>query len=287
MQIVTDSGTDSMLAGGEGLGIHVVPLNVSLDDKTYREGLDIKTEAFYDLLDNSQNLPTTSQPSPGDFAEVYRTLAKKDKDILSIHISSGLSGTVNSAVIAVGMVPEANITVVDTKTLAAGAGWQVVAAAKAVAAGWAKEKILSLLDTIRNSSHSVFTLSELKYLIHGGRISHIKGLLASILDIKPIIGVNREKGNYEQLSQARSFNNALNSLVDVMSKRIGTGEKLVAQAAHAMNPEGMQQLQEKINAVFDCQWLPTGPMSLVLGAHTGRSMVGVCYAPAKVMAQVP
>ncbi len=79
MRIVTDSGTDSPLAGGEGLGIHVVPLNVTLDEVTYREGIDIQTEAFYDLLDRSDNLPITSQPSPGDFAEVYRKIAKQDK----------------------------------------------------------------------------------------------------------------------------------------------------------------------------------------------------------------
>ncbi len=287
MRIVTDSGTDALLAGGGGLGIHVVPLIVSLDGVTYREGIDIHTEAFYDLLDASKNLPVTSQPSPGVFAEVYRKIAIQDKHILSIHISSGLSGTVNSAINGAELVPEAEITVVDTKTLAVGAGWQVVAAAKAAAAGWSNEKILALVESMRAASHSIYTLNELKYLIHGGRISHIKGLLASILDIKPMIGVHREKGNYEQLGQARSFGKALDGLVDIMTRHINTGEKLVAQVAHAMNPEGVQQLKVKINQVFDCDWLPTGPMSLVLGAHTGRSMVGVCYAPAAVWAQVP
>jgi DegV family protein with EDD domain len=287
MHIVTDSGTDSLLAGGEGMGIHIVPLVVTLNGVSYREGLDIQASDFYDLLDQSQDLPTTSQPSPGDFAEVYRKLAKMDKDILSIHISSGLSGTVNAAINGAKMVPEANITVVDTKTLAAGAGWQVVAAAKSVAAGWSKEKVLALLDSIRDASHSIYTLKDLKYLIHGGRISHIKGLLASILDIKPMIGVHKEKGNYEQMGQARTFNKALNGLVDIMTRRIVSGEKIVAQVAHAMNPEGVEQLKEKVSKVFDCQWLPTGPMSLVLGAHTGRSMVGICYAPARVMAEVP
>jgi DegV family protein with EDD domain len=287
MQIVTDSGTDSILAGGEGLGIRIVPLVVTLNNVAYREGLDIQTADFYDLLDRSRELPTTSQPSPGDFAEVYREIAKTDPDILSIHISSTLSGTVNSAVNGARMVPEANISVVDTRTLAAGAGWQVVAAARAVAAGWPREKILTLLEGIRIGSHSIYTLNELKYLIHGGRISHIKGLLASILDIKPIIGVHREKGNYEQMGQARSFNNALKGLVDIMAKRVGAGEKIVAQVAHAMNPEGVEKLKELVSGAFDCEWLPTGPMSLVLGAHTGRSMVGICYVPAGVMKAVP
>lgn len=287
MQIVTDSGTDTLLAGGEGLGIHIVPLNVTLNGETFREGIDIRAEAFYDLLERSSDLPTTSQPSAGEFAAVYRQIAERDKQILSIHISSGLSGTVNAAIQGAKMVPEAEITVVDTRTLSAGAGWQVVAAARAAAAGWAKDKILALVEQIRSASHSIYTLNELKYLIHGGRISHIKGLLASILDIKPIIGVHSERGNYEQLGQARSFDRALKGLVAVMAKHIKTDEKLIVQVAYAMNPEGANHLVDRINEVFDCDWLPSGPMSLVLGAHTGRSMVGVCYAPAAVFALVP
>jgi DegV family protein with EDD domain len=287
MQIVTDSGTDSTLAGGKGLGIHVIPLVVNLAEKSYREGIDIKTEAFYNLLDEGDSLPTTSQPSPGDFAAIYQKIAKKDKEILSIHISAGLSGTVNAAINGAKMVPEADITIVDTKTLAAGAGWQVVAAAKAVAAGWSKEKILDLVKSIREASHSIYTLNELKYLIHGGRISHIKGLLASILDIKPMIGVHKEEGNYEQLGQARSFKKALKGLVNIMEKHIPSEEKIVAQVAHAMNPEGAQELIDRVNEVYKCDWLPIGPMSLVLGAHTGRTMVGVCYAPASVLAKIP
>jgi len=283
MRIVTDSGTDSPLAGGKGLGIHVVPLNVTLAGKTYLEGVDIKGEDFYNLLEESGDLPT----SPGDFAAVYRKIAKRDKEILSIHISSGLSGTVNAAINGANLVPEADITVVDTKTLAASAGWQVVAAAKAAAAGWAKDKILALMESIRESSHTIYTLKELKYLIHGGRISHIKGLLANLLNIKPMIGVNIELGKYEQLGQARTFKKALKGLVKIMAKQFDTDEKLVTQATHSMNPEGAEQLIEQVNEVFQCDWLPTGPMSLVLGAHTGRTMVGICFAPASVLAKVP
>jgi len=284
MQIVTDSGTDAHLARDEKLqGMHVIPLNVTLEGITYQEGINIEKEDFYKLLDNSENLPITSQPSPGDFAAIYREIAKKDPDILSIHISSGLSGTINSAINAVGMVPEANITVIDTKTLSVGAGWQVAAAAKAVRAGWPKEKIVDWVSQIRDATHTVFTLKELKYLIHGGRISHIKGLLASILDIKPIIGVNLEKGNYEQLGQARSFNKAIDNLVNLMEKHVKVGEKIAAQVVHAMNLEGADMLKEKVSKVFDCQWLPIGPMSLVLGAHTGRSMIGICYTPADML----
>ena len=147
MQIVTDSGTDVGMSSEQidELNIHVVPLVVTLGTKSYREGVDIQPGEFYPLLAAADGLPTTSQPSVGDFAEVYRRLAAVDRDILSIHMSSGLSGTFNAAKAGAEMVPEANVTVVDTKTLSAAAGWQVVAAAQAVKAGWSNEKILPVL----------------------------------------------------------------------------------------------------------------------------------------------
>lgn len=282
MKIVTDSGTDTQLLNDGSYDIRIVPLQVTLGERTYSEGVDIKTEEFYTLLESSGLLPITSQPSAGTLADVYRDLAKEDPDILSIHISSGLSGTVNAARAAAQMVPEANVTVIDTKTLAAGAGWQVVEAAKAIAAGWNVDRIVAYLARIAQASHSIYTLKDLKYLINGGRISHIKGLVASLLNIKPIIGVNNEKGNYEQVTQSRSFSKALTGLVNVMQKRFSPKEKLVVQVAHASNDSAANTLKGKISEIFDCIWLPMGNMSLVLGAHTGRSMVGVCYAPASV-----
>jgi DegV family protein with EDD domain len=289
MQIVTDSGTDVGLTPGERaeLNINVVPLVVSLDGKSYREELDITAEAFYPLLEASSNLPTTSQPSAGDFAEKYRALAKSDPDILSIHMTAGLSGTFNSAQAGAEMVPEAKITLVNTKTLSAAAGWQVKAAARAVKAGWTLDKILPMLQKISDASESIYTLEELKYLIHGGRISHMKGLIASLLNIKPMIGVEKVNGTYVQKGQARTFKGAVKGLVDQMLQIHPEGTDLQVQVLHAFNPEGGALLREMIEQKFKCHWLPMGPMSLVLGAHTGRSMVGVAYAALSALSGVP
>jgi DegV family protein with EDD domain len=280
MQIVTDSGTDVYLSAEErrDLNIHVVPLVVTLDGKSYREEIDITAEAFYPLLEASGNLPTTSQPSAGDFAEVYRNLAQTDPDILSIHITAGLSGTYNSAKAGADLVPEAHVTHVNTKTLSAAAGWQVKAAARAVLAGWPLERILQVLQQISDASESIYTLEELKYLIHGGRISHMKGLIASLLNIKPIIGVEKQGGTYVQKGQARTFKGAVKGIVDRMLRTHPEGTRLQTQVLYALNPEGGAMLKELIEQHFQCDWLPMGPMSLVLGAHTGRSMVGAAYA---------
>lgn len=289
LQIVIDSGVDifpEQLAGVSA-PIHTVPLVVTLEGRSYREGVDIQPDEFYPLLAAGDDLPSTSQPSVGDFAAIYRRLAATDPDILSVHMSSGLSGTVNAAQAGARLVPEANVTVVDTKTLSAASGWQVEAAARARQADWSMERILALMERIGAATDSIYTLKELKYLIHGGRISHMKGLIASMLNIKPLIGVEKEGGTYVQHGQARTFKRSVKGLVDLIAKQHAPGSALRVQVLHSSNPEGAASLREQVDQRFDCTWLTVSPMSLVLGAHTGPTMVGVAYAPLAVFADVP
>ena len=210
----------------------------------------------------------TSQPSAGDIAAVYRRLAVTDPDILSIHISSGLSGTLNAARAAAALVPEANVTLVDTKTLSTPAGWQVVAAARAARAGWPIEQILALLGRIRAATEANYTLRDLKYLIHGGRISHMKGLIASLLNIKPVIGVEKERGTYVQLGMARSFKGAVKELVAQMERQHAPGSALRTQVVHADPQRAPCCAMRWIGAltVPGCLW---GPF-LVLGTPGPR-----------------
>jgi DegV family protein with EDD domain len=285
MQIVTDSGCDLHLSEEEAadLGITIVPLSVTLEGNTYTEGPALNAKAFYALLEKTRGLPTTSQPPAGTFAEVYSGIARRDPDILSIHISSGLSGSLNAAMAGAKEVPEAHISLVDTKTLSVGAGWQVRAAAIAARAGWPLARILPLLDRIRASTETMFTLRDLQYLIHGGRISHMKGLIASVLNIKPIIGVEKQEGRYAQMGQARSFAGAIQTLADLMDSAFSAQSgPFRAQIVQADNPDGAQQLQEAIAGRLRCSWQPTGVLSLVLGAHTGPTMIGAVLAPASV-----
>jgi DegV family protein with EDD domain len=289
MQIVTDSGTDLNFTPEQAaeFNVHIMPLHVTLDEKSFREGVDIQPQDFYKLLAETESLPITSQPSAGEFADLYRRLAAKDPDILSIHMTSGLSGTYNSALAGAEMVPEANVTHVDTKTLSAAAGWQVEAAARVAKAGWAKDQILPLIQRISHASESIYTLNELEYLIHGGRISLMKGIIASLINLKPLIGVEKENGTYVQLGQVRTFKGALKGLVNQMLRKHEPGSELQVQVLHSMNPEGASLLREEIDKVYKCSWLPVGPMSLVLGAHTGPSMVGVAYAAREVFEEIP
>jgi DegV family protein with EDD domain len=289
MQIVTDSGTDVCLSPEQAaeLNIHTVPLVVTLDDRSYREGIDIQPVEFYQRLAATESLPITSQPPPGEFAALYERLAATDADILSVHMSSGLSGTLSAAQAGARLVPQAHVTHVDTKTLSVAAGWQVEAAARAARAGWDVEQILALLSRISAATDSIYTLRELKYLIHGGRISHMKGLIASVLHIKPLIGVEKVNGTYEQIGQVRTFKHALAALVDQVAQQHEPGSALRVQVGHADNPSGAEALHELLDQRFDCTWLPLAAISPVLGAHTGPSMIGVAYAPAGVFADLP
>jgi DegV family protein with EDD domain len=284
MHLVTDSGCDLNLTAEQlaELDIHVVPLHVTLGTDTYREGPELDAASFYHRLETGTDLPTTSQPSIGEFVELYRKLSLRSPAILSVHISSGLSGTLDSARAAAAQVPGAKVTFFDTKTLSVGSGWMVEAAARAFQAGWPPERVLGLLERIRAATETLYTLKDLRLLIHGGRISHLKGLVASVLDIKPIIGVGKQNGKYVQLGQARTITGAVNALAEVLEKRLPPGGPYRGQAVHALNPEGAATLQDAVSRRLACYWLPAARLSLVLGAHTGRTLLGAVLAPRAV-----
>jgi DegV family protein with EDD domain len=289
MKIVVDSGVDLCIPEEKAadLGIYRVPLSVTFKGKTYHEGVDLTRDEFYAMLGSSKDFPVTSQPSPGLIAETYKAIAAEDPDILSIHMSSGLSGTYNAAQLAARLVPQAKVTLFDTKTLSVTSGWQALAAARAINLGWPKEKILETMKRIGDVADTLFTLKELRYLVHGGRISHLKGMVASILNIKPIIGVEKTKGIYSQMGQARNFPQAIDALANVIARQHTPGTALRAQVVHGQNPEGAVMLQKAMDKLFTCRWLPTCPISLVLGAHTGPSVVGLAYAPESIMSETP
>jgi DegV family protein with EDD domain len=184
MQILTDRAMDLAPEQLEGYSIRIAPLSLTLNGVTYRSGVDIQPAEFYRLLGETESFPTTSLPSAGEFANIYREMAHEDPEILSIHVSSGLSGTLSSAQAGAAMVPEAKVTFFDSLTLSCPLGWQVEAALHTLKAGWALNDILDLLVAMREKAHGIYTLPVLKYLIHGGRISHLRGLVASVLSIK-------------------------------------------------------------------------------------------------------
>lgn len=287
MQIVADSCADLYPGQLEELPVTVVPLTFTLDGKTYRGGVDIDAEGFYPLIKSTASFPTTSQPSVGDFTEVYTRLAASDPDILSVHVSSVLSGTYNSAVTAAQAVPQARITVVDSHLVSATLAWVVEAAGRAARAGWDAPRTVALIESISPQTDFVFGVPSLRYLIHGGRISHLKGLLGKALGIKPLVGIDSTKGTLTQAGQARTMKAAIEGMVAHMEKRFAPGTALRVQLLHGDNPESVQPLHDLVDLRYRCTWLPTGAVTPVLGAHTGPGVIGVFYAPLAAFDAVP
>jgi len=284
MQLVTDSAADLSPQQIDELGCHVMPLIISLEGKVYQSGIDLQPADFYALLANTESFPSTSQPSAGDFADVYRRLAQDDPDILSVHISSGLSGTLNAARLGADLVPEARVTFFDSMTLSCPLGWMVEAAGRALHAGWTVEAILERLRLIQARTQGLFTLNSLNYLVHGGRISHLKGLMASMLKIRPIIGPEKEHGTYFSFAQEITMNRALYRLPEIVAKQFAPGSPLRVQLLHGQNPEGVEVLRQAMSRKFDCAFDPVAVVAPVLGAHTGPSIVGLAVGDPQVFA---
>ncbi len=275
MQIVTDSAADLAPSQIAGLPIHFTTLRLSLGGEPFTGS----NEEFYRKLSETDEYPVTSQASAGEFSELYRKVAKVDPDILSIHISGGLSGTINSARVGASMVPEAKVTFWDSRTLSAALGWQVEAAARMVVKGFKLEKILERLTQIRDTVDGMFSIKEMRYLIHGGRVSHLKGLLASVLNIKPVIGVDHITGMYTNAAQDMTFKRALARMINLDKVRYTGMGPLRAQIVHGNNPEGVEFIRKKAEEELHCSFDPTVPVAPALGAHTGPSLAGIIVGP--------
>jgi len=287
MHLVTDSNTDmapEQLVGG--VRVNVVSHLIELDGKTYRS-TDLEPAEFYDMLEATDDMPITSQARPGDFAEMFQKLAKTDPEILVVLTSSGLSGAVQSARAGAEMVPEAKITIVDSKALSGALGWQVEAASYALRAGCSLSEVLDLMQTVRDVTDAIYTADDLTYLMHGGRISHLKRLMVSLLNIKPVIGVEKDGGTYVQRGKARTFKRALHTIADVVAEQYGEGAALRVQAVHGNNPTGVALLRAEFDTRFACTWLPIRETCPGLASHSGPTMVGLIYAPLAAYPELP
>ena len=281
LQIVTDSAADLKQDEIEEYGIKVAPLKIQFPEGEIRSD-SITPDTFYDRLRQLFPwIPKTSMPSPGEFSLMYDEIDLSGKDTLSIHISSGLSGTVESADLGAKMSGK-NVTLVDTKTLSAAQRFQVLAASKAANAGWSKEAILQRLAEIRASSELVFTLETLDYLKEGGRIGRVSSMLGSVLDLKPIIHV-AEDGKYSTVSKVRSIKKAVLALEDHLVKLYGESTPLWVSIGHGQFAEYADFIAERLKNSLHIVNLDVYRVSPVLGVHTGPGILGVGAVPAAMM----
>ena len=282
MKIVTDCAADLVAEERERLGIVEAPLFIQFPEGEINSGT-ISPDEFYDRLEAMRpEVPTTAQPSSGKFADLYQKLAETSKDILSIHLSSGLSGTINSARMGAESIKDAVVNVLDTFTLSGGQRFQVLAAALGAKAGWGVEKIKDRLATIREETEVIYTLETLEYLARGGRIGRVQALMGAALKIKPIIRVDHADGKYSTVSKTRTIPQALEVIADHLHDMYAD-TPLWVTVLHGRFHEAAEQLSNVLTERMNIAKLEVMRISPVLGVHTGPGIVGAAAVPLTLM----
>lgn len=285
MQIITDSAADLSPAEIEALKIHVVPLYIQFPEGEVAAA-DITPDEFYNRLRAMvPQVPTTAQPSIGMFLDLYNNLVARGETPLSIHVSSGLSGTATTAAAAAQKITGGSVHVIDTLTLSCGERFQVIAAALAVKAGWDIERIRARLTQIRESTDVTYTLDTLDYLARGGRIGRVQALAGSLLNIKPIITVEKSDGKYTTLGRGRTINQSINNIATHFSEIYGNKPVWVT-VMHGQFAEKADALADALKGKLNVARLELRRISPVLGVHTGPGIVGAGVVPMALMSDL-
>jgi DegV family protein with EDD domain len=272
--IITDSTSDLPLDFVEENKIHIVPLNIHLQDSLYKDGVDIQPSELYYRLRTEDIFPQTSQPSAGEFMEIYQTL-KPDDEVLVLCLSSELSGTYQSAEMARDMAAEevdAEIHVVDSRFVSLGLGMQVIHAQKCFAEGKDMAQTLYELAEIRRRMRLIFAVDTLEYLARGGRISQLSKRLGNLLQLKPVLHL--EEGRIEVLDKVRTRSKAVQRMLEIFYKEASQAQQV--GILHIDAPTEGQQLAQKVQEYYH------GPLLLaqcgaVIGSHAGPGTVGICW----------
>ena len=276
--IVTDSTAylpDELV---EGYGIHVVPLYVVLAGRSGREGADVGPEVVARTLAVRGQTVSTSRPTPGDFVAAYRRALDEGADrLVSVHLSSELSGTWDAARLAASQIGEHIVTVVDTRSAAMGAGFAAVAAARAAAAGADAASVARTARETAAATKTLFVVDTLEHLRRGGRIGSAAAVLGSALAVKPVLHV--QEGRVVPLEKVRTTARALNRLVQRAVEAAGQGPVSIA-VHHLAAAEKAQRLADEIrDRLPQLRELHVSELGAAIGAHVGPGAVGIVVAP--------
>ncbi len=272
--VVTDSTADLDKKLAEELGIKVIPLNVHFGDELYKDGIDITTEVFYEKLKDSPIPPKTSQPSPGDFHTVYKSLlAEGVTGIISIHISEALSGTFQSATIAKDMLPDADIRIINSKTGSMGIGLKAINVARAIAEGADIDTAQKMVEDMVENQQAVFAVDTLEYLHRNGRIGRAQKLIGGMLNVKPILHLDAE-GYVAAKGKVRGKGKVVPYLLDESVAFAGE-EKVDVAIVHALNSELAQEMADALKEKITIRNLEVSSIGSVIGTHIGPGAIAV------------
>lgn len=255
-------------------GIIIIPLNLHLEGKSYKEGLDISHAEFYHIFESSKMFPTTSQPSAGEFLEVFQSLAPED-EALVILISAELSGTVQSALMARNMLEnerQKNIHIVDSRSSSMGMGFQLLKAGEMFTRGRTMTEVIEEVERIKIQQEIYFIVDDLEYLVRGGRLSRSSGLIGNLLQLKPVLTL--KDGKIELFDKVRTSSRA----IKLMMEQVEKNKSWLTQLAviHIQAEEQALKLQENLQEQYDITTVVSeaGP---VIGSHTGPGTLGIAF----------
>lgn len=257
------------------LNITVAPQVLIWGNETLRDGVDIQPEDFYNRLQKSTVMPTTSQVTIGSFKDMFSNLLDEGKQILALLISEKLSGTIDSAVQARDMLPGAAIEIVDSKTTAMALGYQVLTVARAAESGASLAECKALAEKATEHVGVVFAVDTLEFLHRGGRIGGGTRFLGTVLNMKPILEVTG--GRVEGIERVRTRSKSLNRLVDIIEERIGGRKPVRLATLHANSPEDARTLLDMANNRLNAVESIISEVSPVVGNHTGPGTVGLAF----------
>ena len=257
--------------------IIVVPLTLNFEGETLLDGVDITPEEFYRRLPSAALHPTTSQPSPGRFAESYRSLLADHDAVVSVHISQKLSGTYESARQAAEMTDPKRVRVVDSENVSMSLALLALTAAALASSGTDAETVEAKLLEMRTQVQTYFSVATLEYLRRGGRIGRANALLGSVLQVKPVLCIR--DGLVTPLERVRTFDRALNRIVE-LAHEVDRGHGVCVIVGHAGADPDAERIRRELEPIAETLMIqPLGP---VVGAHTGPGAVGVGCYPAEL-----
>lgn len=279
--VVTDSCASIPPDLVKSLRIEVVPYYIHVGEETLRDLVDVSHDEFFQWLPTAHKLPTTANPGPGDYLDAFERVTDRADGIVSIHMTSKGSGAYQSACVAREMaesqLPGIQIEVVDTLQVSMVHGWAAIEAARAAREGADLGEVIAAARHVADTGWMIQTADTLKYLYMGGRIGRAKHFVGTLLNVKPLIGM--EEGIIVPLGQARTRSKAYAKMLELMRDRTPGGTPIKIAVTHVAVPEHAELLLDMVRRAFDCQETLISELSPALGVHTGPGMVGVNFFP--------
>lgn len=276
VKIVTDSTADIPRRLVDELGIHVVPLNVHFGEKTYLDFVELAPDSFYDLLVSSPEHPRTSQPSPGDFSEVYEKVTEDGSAVVSAHISASLSGTFQSASMATEMLQDRRVELIDTRQASMAFGLAVIAGARAAREGKDVEEVAGLIRDIAAKTTVIFAVDTLEYLARNGRIGKAQALLGGLLAIKPLLTL--EDGLVAPYEKVRGEKKVIPRMVEIMGEMLDKGKPApVCAIVHGNSPDRAETLKNEVIKSHGPTEMTVAGLGAVIGTHAGPGTLGLTW----------